>query len=174
MATDGPGFALPDSNSRLASDQDPEVMVFKPSGCILSLGCPGMFLTSVFLNFLVQALIARYWDYVGGFFVAVLAFSTLWLPFVIYMAGTRLSLTPGELRRTSLFGRRIRRIARSEIARVEVRTGRLDLRGVSLPITNYTIIDKSGRHWARLRTPFFWRPEDGERLKARLGRRRGR
>ena len=173
MTDNGPGFALPDPHFRPTPDSDPDLLVFKPSGCSLTFGCPGMLLTALFVDFLVQAVFGRDWGLAGGMFVAVLAFSMLWLPFVIHMAGTRLLMTRTELDKRSLFGWRNRRIVRSEIAGVHVTTRRINLGNEDSPLTvdtaNYAIIDRSGRQWARLRTPFFWRSEDGDRLKARLG-----
>ena len=132
-----------------------------------------MVLTALFADFLVQALFGRDWGIAGGMFVAVLAFSMLWLPFVIHMAGTRLLMTATELDKRSVFGWRNRRIARSEIAGVHVTTWRINLGDEASPLTVntaiYAIIDRSGRQWTRLRTPFFWTTEDGDRLKTRLG-----
>jgi len=149
MVNNGPGFALPDPNFRPTPDSDRGLLVFKPSGWSLTFGCPGMVLTALFVDFLVQALFGRDWGIAGGMFVAVLAFSMLWLPFVIHMAGTRLLMTATELDKRSLFGWRNRRIARSEIAGVHVTTGRINLGDEASPLTVntaiYAIIDRSGR-----------------------------
>lgn len=102
--------------------------------------------------------------------------SALWLPVILYLAGTRLTLDDARLELRQLFGLRTITLPREQIARVERSTSEETGAGEALtddadfptiPVSYYDVIATNGRRWARLRS-WVWNRSDCERLRDAL------
>jgi len=91
-------------------------LIVRPSRTALLFGVPGFLLTLLFANFWAQAVFR--WDptYILGLGLATLAFSLLWVPFVLHLVGSRAILTDTEVVISYLFGVRHRRVQRAMIS----------------------------------------------------------
>ena len=147
-------------------------MVLKPAARSLAFGCPGLFLTLLFVVFGVQEMLT------GGVGTALvllalnLIFIAMWLPFLVRFLGTRLVVDDHRLELSQLFGLKRRQIARSEIREITVERGNVgESEGglgesyAGIPVAYYDIVDRKGRRWKRLST-WFWRGADCQRLVA--------
>lgn len=145
-------------------------MVLRPGPHSLILAIPGILIT-LWIGFGSIALVTSGGSPgVGlGVFGIALAFSVLWLPFVLYFLRTRLVVHADELELHALLGFRVKRMSRHAVARVKVTRGNAvgsDDQWM-IPVSRYTIIGRDGRRWAVF-SSWFWRLSDCERLREEL------
>ena len=105
------------------------------------------------------------------------ALGVLWIPVILYIVGTRLTLDGDGLELRELFGLRVKSLLRARIQRIatSVDVVRLDdqgtyVAGPALEVAFYDVVDVDGRRWARLRS-WVWNRADCERLRDELSRR---
>lgn len=102
-------------------------------------------------------------------FGVAIALSVLWLPVVVYLLTTRLTVDAEKLEMRSVFGWRTKRLARSNVGRISTSSAEVagDADDTGIPVSYFDIYDRRGRRWARLRS-WVWNRSDCERLVAEL------
>ena len=146
-------------------------MVVKPAARSLGFGCPGLFLSSLFVVFDLQELSAGRTGNALLLLGLNLFFIAMWLPFVVRLWGTRLVVDKDSIELRTLFGLRRQSIARARVRRITVQRGNVgESHGglgesyAGIPIAYYDIVDSDRRVWKHLST-WFWRGSDCERLQ---------
>lgn len=103
----------------------------------------------------------------AGVFGIALACGVFWLPVVLYLVGTRLTLDGDMLELRQLFGLWTKRIRRAEIGRVAVAESSVASEGrqwSGIPVSYYDVLDDKGKRWIRLRS-WVWVNNDCRRLR---------
>ncbi|HET9780410.1 MAG TPA: hypothetical protein VFR33_01410 [Candidatus Dormibacteraeota bacterium] len=146
-------------------------MVLKPGLQGIVFALPGMLLSGFFLMIAVAGA-ATGMPVSVALPVAGIAvvLGVLWVPVIVYLAGTRLTVSADQLEMRQAFGFRVKRIRRTQIARVDRSDASVGSDGgewPGIPVAYYDIISRGGKRWARLRT-WVWSRSECESLRSEL------